>query len=131
MSVTQIDAGQQHNLVPAACHFVIDVRVNEAYTNREVFQIITEHTKSEIKARSFRLNSSSIPFEHPVVQAGIALERKTYGSPTLSDQAVLSCPSLKLGVGLSTRSHSADEYVFLSEIKDGIELYKKLLIKIL
>lgn len=126
MSVTQINAGSQHNVVPATCHFVMDVRVNEHYSNEEVFDIINAHTKSEMKARSFRLNSSSIPENHPIVQAGIALGRTTYGSPTLSDQAALSCPSLKLGPGDSTRSHQANEYIYLNEIEEGIDLYIKL-----
>ncbi len=126
MSVTQISAGSQHNVVPASCHFVMDVRVNEHYSNQEVFEIINAHTKSELKARSFRLNSSSIPENHPIVQAGIALGRNTYGSPTLSDQASLSCPSLKLGPGDSTRSHQANEFIYLHEIEEGIALYIKL-----
>lgn len=123
MSVTQINAGEQHNVVPANCHFVIDVRVNEYYTNKEIFEIINAHTKSELKARSFHLNSSSISMDHPIVQAGISLGKKTYGSPTLSDQAVLSCPSLKLGPGVSARSHSADEYILIKEIEQGINDY--------
>lgn len=131
MSVTQINAGQQHNVVPANCHFVIDVRINEEYQNRAVFEIIQQHTKSNIQARSFNLNSSSISINHPIVQAGIQLGRKTYGSPTLSDQANLTCPSLKLGPGVSTRSHSADEFIYLSEIKEGIELYIKIFTQIL
>ncbi|WP_417602266.1 M20 family metallo-hydrolase [Owenweeksia hongkongensis] len=126
MSATQINAGSQHNVVPASCHFVIDVRVNEHYSNQEVFEIINDHTKSELKARSFRLNSSSIPENHPIVQAGIALGRTTYGSPTLSDQASLSCPSLKLGPGDSTRSHQANEFIYLNEIEEGIDIYIKL-----
>jgi len=131
MSVTQIDAGDQHNVVPTTCHFVVDVRVNDAYTNKEVFDIINEHTKSEIIARSFRLNSSAIPANHPLVVAGVSLGRKIYGSPTLSDQTNLTCPSLKLGPGLSTRSHSADEFIYLQEIKQGIDLYIKIFNKIL
>jgi len=123
MSVTQINAGEQHNVVPASCHFVVDVRVNDAYNNQSVFDVIQANTISEMKARSFRLNSSSIPKDHPIVKAGMALGRTTYGSPTLSDQACLSCPSLKLGPGLSTRSHSANEYIYLKEIEEGIALY--------
>ena len=131
MSVTQIKAGELHNLVPAECHFVIDIRVNEAYSNREVFEIISENTQSELKPRSFKLNSSSIDKGHPVVLAGIDMGRKTYGSPTLSDQSVLSCNSVKLGPGVSLRSHSANEYILVSEIEEGIRLYKELLSKIL
>lgn len=131
MSVTQIKAGELHNLVPAECHFVIDIRVNEAYSNREVFEIISENTQSELKPRSFKLNSSSIDKRHPLVLAGIDMGRKTYGSPTLSDQSVLSCNSVKLGPGVSLRSHSANEYILVSEIEEGIRLYKELLSKIL
>ncbi|GMT45444.1 MAG: acetylornithine deacetylase [bacterium] len=126
MTVTQIDAGEQHNVVPASCHFVIDVRVNDYYTNREVFDLIDAHTKSKLTARSFRLNSSAIDVNHPIVQAGIKIGRKTYGSPTLSDQSVLSCPSLKMGPGDSKRSHQADEFICLNEIEEGIDLYIKL-----
>ena len=123
MSVTQINAGSQHNVVPSECHFVIDVRVNDAYQNKEVFDIIDKHTKSKLEARSFRLNSSSINSNHPIVKAGITLGRKTYGSPTISDQALLSCPSLKLGPGKSARSHSANEFIEIEEIEEGIKLY--------
>jgi len=131
MSATQINAGEQHNVIPATCHFVLDVRVNECYTNQEIFEIIDSHTMSKMVARSFKLKSSFIPADHPVVQAGIELGRTTYGSPTLSDQAVLSCPSLKMGPGDSTRSHQADEYIYVNEIEEGIDLYIKLLSKIL
>ena len=123
MTVTQINAGKQHNVVPGECQFVIDVRVNECYSNHEVFDIINNNTASELKARSFNLNSSSIAVNHDIVKAGLAFGRNTYGSPTLSDQAVLNCPSLKLGPGDSLRSHSADEFIYLNEIKDGIKLY--------
>ena len=131
MSVTQIDAGSQHNVVPAACHFVVDVRVNEAYTNEAVFEVIDAHTQSRMVARSFRLKSSSIPVDHPIVQAGIRLGRKIYGSPTLSDQANLNCPSLKIGPGVSSRSHSANEFIYLAEIREGIEGYIKIFDQIL
>jgi len=132
MTVTQINAGKQHNAVPANVNLVIDVRVNDAYSNKEVVEILQKEAPcSEIIPRSLRLNSSSIPKEHALVQAGIALGRKTYGSPTLSDQAVLSCPSLKLGPGDSTRSHTADEFIYLKEIEEGIEIYIELLEKIL
>jgi acetylornithine deacetylase len=132
MTVTQINAGKQHNAVPAEVDLVIDVRVNDNYTNQEIAVILERKSPcSSIKARSFRLNSSSIPQSHPLVEAGIAIGRKTYGSPTLSDQAVLSCPSLKLGPGDSTRSHTADEFIFIDEIKEGIELYIDLLGRVL
>jgi len=131
MSVTQINAGKQHNVVPASCHFVIDVRVNDQYSNQEVFEVINAHTKSEVKARSFRLSSSSIDPAHIIVKAGIKLGCTTFGSPTLSDQALIPFPSLKIGPGDTTRSHSADEYVLLKEIKEGIDLYINLLTNIL
>ncbi|WP_298512039.1 M20 family metallo-hydrolase [uncultured Kordia sp.] len=132
MTVTQINAGKQHNAVPANVHLVVDVRVNDAYTNKEIVDILQQEAPcTEIIPRSLRLNSSSIPEKHPLVQAGIALGRKTYGSPTLSDQAVLSCPSLKLGPGDSTRSHTADEFIYVAEIEEGIQIYIELLKKIL
>lgn len=132
MTVTQINAGKQHNAVPAAVDLVIDVRVNDKYTNAEIVEILKKEAPcSSIEPRSLRLNSSSIPATHELVKAGIALGRKTYGSPTLSDQACLSCPSLKLGPGDSTRSHTADEYIYLAEIEEGIAIYIQLLEKIL
>ncbi|MFV8224469.1 M20 family metallo-hydrolase [Christiangramia aquimixticola] len=132
VTVTQINAGSQHNVVPAKVHLVIDVRVNDKYSNEEIEQILKEKAPvDEINARSLRLNSSSIPLDHELVQAGIELGMETYGSPTLSDQAMLSCPSLKLGPGDSTRSHSADEFIYVKEIEEGIEKYIKLLEKAL
>lgn len=132
MTVTQINAGKQHNAIPAEVDLVIDVRVNDKYTNQQIEEILTRKSPcSSIKARSLRLNSSSIPINHELVEAGIELGRETYGSPTLSDQAVLSCPSLKLGPGDSTRSHTADEFIYLAEIEEGIDIYIKLLEKIL
>ncbi|MGB5699043.1 M20 family metallo-hydrolase [Muriicola sp.] len=127
VTVTQINGGSQHNVVPAKVDLVIDVRVNDCYTNQEIVSILQKQAPCEINPRSLRLNSSSIPKDHPLVQSGLSLGRTTYGSPTLSDQAALSCPSLKLGPGDSTRSHSADEYIFVAEIEEGIELYIKLL----
>jgi acetylornithine deacetylase len=132
MTVTQINAGKQHNAVPSEVELVIDVRVNDNYSNQEISDIITNKSPcSNIKARSLRLNSSSIPTHHDLVKAGIEIGRETYGSPTLSDQAVLSCPSLKLGPGDSTRSHTADEFIYLSEIEEGIKIYIELLEKVL
>ncbi len=132
MTVTQINAGKQHNAVPAEVDLVIDVRVNDKYSNQEIADILTKNSPClSIKARSLRLNSSSIPLHHDLVKAGIQLGRKTYGSPTLSDQSVLTCPSLKLGPGESTRSHTADEFIYLAEIEEGVELYIKLLEKVL
>ncbi len=127
MTVTQIEAGSQHNVIPSSCKFVVDVRVTDAYTNQEVFDIVAEHVTSEVCPRSQRLNSSSIPKDHEVVQAGIKLGRETYGSPTISDQAILTCPSLKLGPGESLRSHTADEFIYIREIEEGIDLYIKIL----
>jgi len=132
VTVTQIHAGSQHNVVPAKVHLVVDVRVNDKYSNEEIEQILKEKAPvDEINARSLRLNSSSIPLDHELVKAGIALGMETYGSPTLSDQAMLSCSSLKLGPGDSTRSHSADEFIYVKEIEEGIEKYVKLLEKAL
>ena len=131
MSVTIISAGTQHNVVPAECRFTVDIRVTDRYTNEAVVEISKEHVSCEVKARSTRLRPSSIRPDHPIVQAGLALGRTTYGSPTTSDQALLDIPSLKLGVGDSARSHSADEFVHLSEIREGIELYIKMLSAIL
>jgi acetylornithine deacetylase len=132
MTVTQINAGKQHNAVPSEVDLVIDVRVNDKYSNQEIAALLTKDSPcSSITARSLRLNSSSIPMDHELVKAGIELGRSTYGSPTLSDQAVLTCPSLKLGPGDSTRSHTADEFIYLAEIEEGIAIYIKLLDKIL
>ena len=131
MTVTQIEAGSQHNVIPSSCKFVVDVRVTDCYSNQEVFEIIQEHVKSEVCPRSQRLNSSSIPKEHEIVKAGIKLGRATYGSPTISDQAILTCPSLKLGPGESLRSHTADEFIFVREIEEGIDLYIKILEEII
>ena len=127
MTVTQINAGSQHNVIPASCKYVVDVRVTDAYSNQEVLEIIQSNVTSEVVARSLRLNSSFIPKNHPIVEAGIKLSRETYGSPTLSDQAVLSCPSLKLGPGESLRSHTADEFIYVNEIEEGVQLYIKIL----
>jgi len=127
MSVTMIQAGTQHNVVPSSCDFVVDVRITDVYSNEEVLDIISEHTNCEIHPRSTRLRPSSIALDHPIVQAGIAIERKTYGSPTTSDQALLTIPSVKLGPGDSARSHTADEYIFVNEIEEGILLYIKML----
>jgi len=128
MSVTMVEAGTQHNVVPDLLHFVIDVRTNEYYKNEFVFEFLRKHMKKcELKARSFRLHSSSIPESHPLVKRCQELGMTPFGSPTLSDQALMSFPSLKLGPGQSSRSHSADEYICLSEIREAIETYVKLL----
>ena len=132
MTVTQISAGSQHNVVPAHVDLVVDVRVNDAYSNQEIADILQEKSPcTNITPRSLRLNSSAIPVDHDLVKAGIAMGRETYGSPTLSDQAVLSCKSLKLGPGDSTRSHSADEFIYLAEIEEGIIIYVELLNRVI
>ena len=131
LTVTQVSAGKQHNVVPAAVDLVIDVRVNDCYSNQEIVDLLQKEAPLSLTPRSTDLNSSSIPADHPLVQAGIELGRSTYGSPTLSDQAKLSCPSLKLGPGDSTRSHTANEFIYVSEIEEGIDLYIQLLKKIL
>jgi len=131
ITVTQINAGKEHNVVPASVDLVVDVRVNDQYSNEELAKILTEAAPCEMTPRSLHLNSSSIGMDHELVQAGIGLGRKTYGSPTLSDQAALQCPSLKMGPGLSTRSHSANEYIFVHEIEEAVKIYIELLGKIL
>ncbi len=127
MTVTQVNSGKQHNVVPSECDLVVDIRVNDRYNNKEVLETVQQHVNADVRPRSMHLNASSIPVSHGLVQAGIALGRTTYGSPTLSDQSVLSCKSLKLGPGDSLRSHSADEYIYVNEIIEGIELYIKIL----
>lgn len=128
MSVTSIETeNKAHNVVPASCRFVVDVRVNELYTFEEVLEIIKQNIKSEVKPRSVRLRSSSIPLDHPLVKAGLNLGRTYYGSPTTSDKALMNFPGLKIGPGDSARSHTADEYILIDEIKEGIELYIYLL----
>jgi acetylornithine deacetylase len=132
MTVTQISAGSQHNVVPAHVDLVVDVRVNDAYSNQEIAAILQEKSPClKITPRSLRLNSSSISTSHNLVKAGIAMGRETYGSPTLSDQSVLTCQSLKLGPGDSTRSHSADEFIYLAEIEEGIKIYVELLNRVI
>ena len=127
MTVTVINSGTQHNVVPDECRFVIDVRTNEFYQNEYLFSFLQKHTKSELKARSFRLSSSHIPVGHPLVQRCLQLGLRPFGSPTLSDQALMPFPSLKLGPGESARSHSADEYICISEIEHAIQTYLQLI----
>ena len=132
MTVTQISAGSQHNVVPAHVDLVVDVRVNDAYSNKEINEILQEKAPcTTITPRSLRLNSSCISTNHDLVKAGIAMGRETYGSPTLSDQSVLTCQSLKLGPGDSTRSHSANEFIYLAEIEEGIQIYVELLNRVI
>ena len=124
MTVTVINSGTQHNVVPDECHFVIDVRTNEYYQNEFLFSFLQKHMKHcELKARSFRLSSSHISEDHPLVKQLVAMGKKPFGSPTLSDQALMPFPSFKLGPGESSRSHSADEYICLSEIEQAIKTY--------
>ena len=128
MTVTVLNSGTQHNVIPDECHFVIDVRTNEYYQNEYLFAFLQKHMKkSELKARSFRLSSSHIPMEHPLVQRCVAMGMTPYGSPTLSDQALMPFLSLKLGPGESSRSHTADEFICLSEIEHAIQTYLRLL----
>jgi len=127
MSVTQINAGTQHNVIPDRCSFVVDIRSNELYSNEDIYNTIRKSVKSDVKARSFRLNSSRISEEHPIVKRAVKMGRNPFGSPTLSDQALMPFPSVKMGPGKSSRSHTADEYILISEIEEAIEIYLKLL----
>jgi acetylornithine deacetylase len=123
MSVTQIQAGVQHNVIPDRCTFTVDIRSNEFYSNEVILQKVREHVQSEAVPRGTRLNSSSTPLSHPFVQRAIMLGRQPFGSPTLSDQALMPFPSVKIGPGDSARSHSADEYIRPSEIREAIDTY--------
>lgn len=127
MSVTIINAGTQHNVVPDKCTFTVDIRSNEYYSNEDIYRIVCENTSCEVKARSFRLNSSRIDNSHPLVMRTKALGRTPFGSPTLSDQALMHFPSLKMGPGDSARSHTADEYITIPEIREAIGLYISML----
>nr|WP_320036972.1 M20 family metallo-hydrolase [uncultured Bacteroides sp.] len=127
MSVTQINAGTQHNVIPDRCSFVVDIRSNELYSNEDLYNTIRKNVKSDVKARSFRLNSSRISEDHPIVKRAVKMGRNPFGSPTLSDQALMPFPSVKMGPGKSSRSHTADEYILISEIEEAIEIYLKLL----
>lgn len=127
MTVTMIEAGSQHNVVPDRCKFVVDVRTNEHYSNQDAFQVISGLVESEVVPRSFRLNSSGIPVSHPFVQKGLSIGLSYYGSPTTSDQALISYPSIKMGPGDSARSHTANEFIRISEMEDGFAIFKKLL----
>ena len=130
MSVTKIKAGDQHNVVPAVCEFTVDVRTTDSYTNEEVLEIIKQHVSCEINPRSFRLQPSSISEDHPFILEGKNSGISTYGSPTTSDQALMPWSSLKMGPGDSARSHTADEFIYIDEIKKGIEIYITLLKKL-
>ena len=127
MTVTMIQSGTQHNVIPDKCHFVIDVRSNECYRNEEIFEILKQNLQSELSPRSFRLSSSGIATNHPVVKQAVSLGLNTFGSPTLSDQALIPFSSVKIGPGDPYRSHSADEYILIQEIEEAIEVYYRLL----
>lgn len=127
MSVTVIHAGTQHNVVPDRCEFVVDVRSNECYTNERLLSIIREHVGCEVKPRSLRLNSTRTDAEHPLVRRAMFMGKEPFGSPTLSDQALMPFPSVKIGPGSSARSHAADEYICLQEIREAIDMYVHLL----
>ncbi|HEV7230141.1 MAG TPA: M20 family metallo-hydrolase [Bacteroidia bacterium] len=131
MSVTMVKAGSQHNVVPAECLFTVDVRLNEMYTHDEILETVKQHVKSKVTPRSVRLRPSFIAADHPIVRAGLKLGRKTYGSPTTSDQALFPGPSLKIGPGDSARSHAADEFIYIKEIQEGIDIYIKMLDQVL
>ncbi|GAB2940246.1 M20 family metallo-hydrolase [Hymenobacter coalescens] len=127
MTVTQVQAGSQHNVVPDRCTFVVDVRTNECYSNQQVVDIVQQHVQAEVKPRSTHLNSSRIAPEHPLVRRGVALGRQTFGSVTLSDQSMMPFDTVKIGPGDSARSHTPDEFILLSEIRGGIRGYIELL----
>ena len=128
MTVTVLNSGTQHNVVPDECRFVIDVRTNEYYQNEYLFSFLQKHMKKcQLKARSFRLSSSHIPIGHPLVMKSLQMGLVPFGSPTLSDQALMPFLSLKMGPGDSARSHSADEYICISEIEQAIKTYVELL----
>ena len=127
MTLTVVNAGTQHNVIPDKCTMLVDIRTNEFYDNEEVYELIRQHLKSEVKAHSFRLKSSRIDPEHPLIRKCVAMGMKPFGSPTLSDQALMHLPSFKLGPGESSRSHSANEFIRISEIRDAIAKYETLL----
>jgi acetylornithine deacetylase/succinyl-diaminopimelate desuccinylase-like protein len=131
MTVSIINAGKQHNVVPAECHFTVDVRVTDSYTLEELLEIIKSNVKSEVKPRSLRMRPSGIPDDHPLVKAAISLGIEKYGSPTTSDQALIPVPSVKMGPGDSARSHTADEFIYVEEISNGIGVYIRVLDEII
>ena len=127
MTLTVVNAGTQHNVIPDKCTMLVDIRTNEFYDNEEVYEFIRQHLKSEVKAHSFRLKSSRIAPEHPLIKKCVSMGMKPFGSPTLSDQTLMHFPSFKLGPGESSRSHSANEFIRISEISDAIAKYETLL----
>lgn len=128
MTVTILNAGTQHNVIPDTCTFTIDVRTNEFYKNSYVYAYLQKHLKSELKARSTRLSSSAIPFDHPLVRRCVEMGMTPFGSPTLSDQALMPWPSMKLGPGESSRSHTANEFICRSELEKALRTYLDLLL---
>lgn len=132
MSVTVINTeNRAHNMVPSDCAFVVDIRITEMYTHEKILQVVRDNVQSDVMPRSMRLRATGISIDHPLVTAGVSIGKKCYGSPTSSDKALMPFPALKCGPGNSARSHSADEYIFLHEIKEGIEGYIALLEKII
>lgn len=127
MTTTMIQAGTQHNVVPDTCRFVVDIRSNGLYTNEEILAILRPMLRSTITPRSTRLNASSTPLDTPIIQRAQALGIPIYGSPTMSNMALLACPKVKFGPGDSSRSHTANEYIHIHEIEQAITLYKQLL----
>ncbi len=126
MTVSLLNAGSQHNIVPDTCSFTVDVRTTDAYSNNETVELIKQNVTCEVIPRSVRLNSSSIHIDHPIVQAGVSMGLFPYGSPTLSDQSLMKFPTLKMGPGDSARSHTADEFIFIQEIEEAVEVYIQL-----
>ncbi|HET6991240.1 MAG TPA: peptidase dimerization domain-containing protein, partial [Bacteroidia bacterium] len=127
MSVTKIEAGNLHNVIPDQCSFTVDIRVTDEYSLEEILEIVKENVTCKVIPRSIRLQPSFIPENHPLVIAGKNTGRKLFGSPTLSDQALIPFPSIKIGPGDSARSHTADEFIYLNEIEEGIEIYIQLI----
>jgi len=127
MTVTQINAGTQHNVIPDKCSLVVDIRSNEMYSNQEILDEVRKHVSCDVVPRSTRLSSTATPLNHAIVKRGRELNRAVFGSPTLSDQAIMPFPSLKMGPGDSARSHTADEYILVNEISEAIEVYIQLL----
>lgn len=131
MTVTMINSGTQHNVVPDECNYTIDIRINEYYSHQDVLDVLRKLLQSEIKPRSMKFKPSSIPLDNFLVQAGIAIGRTTYGSPTCSDQIHLNIPSFKMGPGESGRSHTANEFIYIDEITEAMNIYIKMLEKVM
>ena len=125
--ISIITENKAHNVVPAVCSFVVDIRVTDVYSHEEILETIKQHVQSDIKPRSMRLRSSTIDKDHPLVKAGINLGKQMYGSPTTSDAALIHAPVLKCGPGDSARSHTANEFIYLTELEEGINTYIKIL----